>query len=181
MDNINVDNEIWRDVRGYEGLYQVSNQGRVRCYDRLNVNNKIHHKSKIMKPYVVRGYETVSLRKDGKYKHHQLHRLVAIAFIPNEKKYPQVNNKDETKTNNCVDNLEWCTSKYNINYGTAPQRRALSQSIPINQYDLNGVFIKTHQSIQEAKRQTGVNAGHICLVCKGHRNMAGGYLWKYKL
>ena len=107
-------NEIWKDCKGYEGKYQVSNFGRV-----WNANNQ-----RYLKPWISKGgYYLVNLiSKNGKIKHESIHRLVAIAFIDNPCNYPQVNHKDEDKTNNRVDNLEWCDSKYNNNYGTRNER-----------------------------------------------------------
>lgn len=116
MNMESMENEVWKDVAGYEGLYQVSNLGRVR---RFYKNGKEHQ----LKPQPCGfGYRFVILCKNGIRKQLLLHRLVAMAFIPNPGKLPEVNHKDEIKTNNCVDNLEWCARKYNINYGTCRQR-----------------------------------------------------------
>ena len=112
--------EEWRDVVGYEGLYMVSNCGRVKS---LKFSNG--KREKIMKlSDRGNGYLRVSLSKDGESKHYNVHRLVAIAFIPNPDNLPYVNHKDECKTNNNVDNLEWCTVEYNNTYGTAKERQA---------------------------------------------------------
>ena len=111
--------EEWRDIIGYEGKYQVSNLGRVKSLK----NTRGNYREKILKPGKdAKGYKQVSLYKNGKGKMYKIHRLVAIAFIPNPNNYPMINHKDEDKTNNCVDNLEWCTNKYNMNYGTLPER-----------------------------------------------------------
>lgn len=105
--------EIFKDVVGYEGLYQVSNLGRVRS----------SYSGKILRSATKkRGYQYVNLYKDKISKMHQVHRLVAMTFIPNPNNLPIVNHKDEDPTNNNVENLEWCTHTYNINYGTARQR-----------------------------------------------------------
>ena len=118
--------EIWKDVKGFEGFYQVSNLGRVRSLDRIAVSeNRSTQKIKgaIKKVKVGKnGYYMVMFYKDSKYKCAYVHRLVAQAFIPNPDNLPQVNHKDEIRTNNCVDNLEWCDSKYNNNYGTKIDR-----------------------------------------------------------
>ena len=118
--------EIWKDVKGFEGFYQVSNLGRVRSLDRIVVSeNRSTQKIKgaIKKVKVGKnGYYMVMFYKDSKYKCAYVHRLVAQAFIPNPDNLPQVNHKDEIRTNNCVDNLEWCDSKYNNNYGTKIDR-----------------------------------------------------------
>lgn len=112
--------EIWKDIVGYEGLYQVSNLGNVK---RLK-GYKGRGKGYIVEEHLIqpsinsRGYQNVVLCKNGKTKTFTMHRLVAIAFLDNPDNLPQVNHKDENKTNNCVDNLEWCDSVYNNNYGT---------------------------------------------------------------
>ena len=112
--------EIWKDIKNFEGLYQVSNKGRVRSLDRISVNcygmpRKL--KGKILKPHLnVYGYLDIGLSNCGNGNIFKVHRLVADAFIPNPKNLPQVNHKDENKQNNCVENLEWCTNAYNVKY-----------------------------------------------------------------
>lgn len=106
--------EVWKDVVSYEGLYKVSNIGRVKS---------LKGTEKILKTHQVRdGYLTVMLYKDKIPKRMSVHRLVAIAFIPNKNNYPFVNHKDENKKNNHVENLEWCTNEYNMSYGTLGER-----------------------------------------------------------
>lgn len=119
-----MNKEIWKDIEGYEGLYQVSNLGNVKSLDRkYNGSNQFGSKfigikkGKTLKKQLKRNYYCVALIKKTKAKYFLIHRLVAQAFIPNPNNYPQVNHIDENKHNNCVDNLEWCTSSYNINYG----------------------------------------------------------------
>lgn len=109
--------EIYKDVEGYENLYQVSNMGNVKSL----ISNKILKPAKNHN-----GYLYVCFSKQGKHKHHKIHRLVAQAFIDNPNSYPIINHRDENKTNNCVSNLEWCDHKYNINYGTAIERRVVN-------------------------------------------------------
>ena len=120
-----MNNEIWKPILHYEDLYEVSSLGRVKVLSRTityhNQNNRSvirTYPSKILKPTNSRGYLRVSLNQNGKIKKEQVHRLVAQAFIPNPNQLPEVNHKDENKLNNYVGNLEWCTSKYNCNYGT---------------------------------------------------------------
>lgn len=114
--------EIWKDIPNFEGLYQVSNLGNVKTLDKyvnsgIKNNSKVKRIGKILKQYNKGGYLQVSLRKNYKRYYFGIHRLVAMAFIPNPNNYPQVNHKDENKLNNCVENLEWCTAQYNCNYG----------------------------------------------------------------
>lgn len=117
--------EVWRDVAGYEGLYQVSNQGNVRSIDRTITDGcrTRLYKGKHLKQFIDhRGYKVVTLSNQGKLKQIKVHRLVAAAFIPNPNGYPEINHKDERKCNNLVENLEWCTTQYNTSYGTRASR-----------------------------------------------------------
>lgn len=112
--------ERWVDIKGYENMYQISNLGRIKSLQRetRNRNGKYIIEEKIMKPMVAtNGYLIACLWKNNKQKKIVIHRLVAEAFIPNHNNYNEVNHKDEDKTNNKVDNLEWCSHKYNMNYG----------------------------------------------------------------
>ena len=119
--------EIWKDIQGYEGLYQVSNLGRVR-----SLNYKKTKTVKILKlTSNTKGYLQLILHKNGEISSRKVHRLVAEAFIPNPDGLPQVNHKDENKQNNCVDNLEWCTNYYNAWYGTKIDKMRKKRSKPI--------------------------------------------------
>lgn len=159
--------EYWKYIKGYEGLYQVSNFGRVK-------SNKFG-KERILKPFTnSTGYLLVSLCKDGKVKAFTVHRLVAEAFIDNPDNLPQVNHRDENKLNNNVDNLEWCTNEYNINYGTRTERC----SKPVLQYTLDGEFVREWPSIMEAARN-GYYQGHVVACCQGKRKAHKGFIWKY--
>ena len=168
--------EIWKDIEGSEELYQVSNMGRVKSL-RKNI---------ILKNQRARGYERVILCIKNSPKNYSVHRLVATAFVPNPDNLPQVNHKDENKLNNCVDNLEWCTPKYNINYGTISIRKSQKQlndknkSKPVLQYSLDGTFIKEWKSTKDVQRNLGFDNSHISACCKNIRKSAYGYLWKYK-
>ncbi len=163
--------ENWSSIAGYEGLYEVSDMGRVRSVARGGTKGGIlsAHRSRY-------GYMLVSLFKNNIRTGFSIHKLVATAFIPNPNNLPQVNHKDEDKTNNHVENLEWCTASYNMNYGGRPYAR----SKPITQKEINGNPIVEYKSIMDAVRQIGVNKGNIVECLKGRRKTAGGYIWTYK-
>lgn len=167
-------NEIWKDIEGYEGIYEISNLGRVRSFK----NGKV----RILKPLTnKRGYLRVQLRKNNSLKTLQIHRLVAQAFLPNPNNLPQVNHKDEDKTNNIVSNLEYCDAKYNNNYGNRNKKVAEALSKVVLQIDKNtNIIINIFPSLMEAERQTGCKNNNICHCCKGKRKSAGGYKWKYQ-
>ena len=180
MDNViehTLKQEEWKPIPGYEGLYEVSNYGRVRSYQ-LDSNGKILSTGKDGS-----GYCFVNLYKDGKAKKHcTVHRLVAEAFIPNPSNFPQVNHKDECKKNNYFGNLEWCSSAYNNSYGTRTRRIAEKISKPVVQLEKKGNFIAEFESLREASRRTGIASISICSCCKhkpGYKS-AGGFLWIYK-
>ena len=167
--------EEWEDIEGYEGIYQVSNLGRVKS---LNYNRT--KKEKILKPQLHRkGYLYVVLYKEGKGRHYKIHRLVAQAFIPNPENKPEVNHKDEDKTNNKVENLEWTTRRENCNYGTRNMRGAKARSKPIY-----GINVKTNERIEFPSTQetgrNGFNQGNIASCLKGRRKSHKGYKWFYK-
>jgi len=167
--------EIWKDVTGYEGLYQVSDQGNVRSRRRPGSSGGI------LKPGVDgKGYLQVKLCRKGKRRNILIHRLVAKAFIPNPLNLPVINHKDENPKNNVVDNLEWCTVKYNTNYGTCQARKSAKCSKVVLQYDKSGNLVREWPSTMEVQRQTGFSFGNISAVCLGIRNSAYGFIWRYK-
>lgn len=146
----------------------------------MSNHGKIREKPVILKPIKhYKGYLRVYLWKNNKQKTYLIHRLVAEAFIPNPSKYLEVNHKDENKKNNKVDNLEWCTRKYNMHYNGLNMKR---NSKKIIQYDRKGNFIKEWECIMEVQRQLGINNSNICQCCKniGKYKTAGGYIWRYK-
>ena len=156
-----------KDIKGYEGLYAVTSCGKIWSY-----RNK-----RFLKPRNNMGYLIVNLCKDGKVKTCKIHRLVAEAYIPNPDNLPQINHKDENKTNNCLQNLEWCDSKYNMNYGKRNEKASNSIKKPILQYTLNGEFVREWPSATDVGREAQAN---ICQCLKGKQKMAYGYLWFYK-
>ena len=170
--------EEWKDIKGFEGYYQVSNHGRVRSLPRYTKNrySVMLKKGVILTPMIDRnGYCGVRLQKNGKGYSKLIHRLVAEAFIPNPKSYREINHIDEDKSNNLADNLEWCSRDYNMNYGERPKIYAM----PVKQYTITGNFVNEFDSIQDAMRKTGVHAGNICACCHGRYKSAGGYKWKF--
>lgn len=173
--------EIWKDIEGYENLYQVSNLGRVKSLGNGNARNPNFQKERIMKARDNKGYLQVGLSKDGKKKRYQIHRLVAIAFIQNPNNLPQVNHISEDKTNNRVDNLEWCSAKYNINYGTRNKR--MSESLTNNPKRSKKVIcVQTgviYPSVRQVERELGFNQSNISSVCAGIYKTAYGFNWKY--
>lgn len=184
--------EYWADIKDFVGLYQVSNFGKVRSLDRYVIykNGNIEFKKgRVLKPFHdSRGYEVVKLQKEGNIQSLHVHRLVAQAFIPNPKHLPCVNHKDENKTNNRMSNLEWCTYKYNINYGTVIERQVSKRingvrSTPVLQLTIDGVIVNEWVSMSEIERQLGhlgYSTSAICACCKGKRNSHKGYKWEYK-
>ena len=166
--------EQWKDIQGYEGLYQVSNLGRVKSVERYQDNHgkKQIVPEKIKTPSLVnKGYLRVSLYKSNKPEHAYVHRLVALHFIENPLNLPQINHKNEDKTCNEVWNLEWCNNQYNQQY---------SHNVKIVQYDLQGNFIKEWDSITEAETHLGIFDSGIVRCCQGKQKQCGGYVWKYK-
>lgn len=162
--------EIWKSIEETGNLYSVSNKGVV----------KRNKDGKIMKQNVhPNRYMNVLLTSGGKQRNYKVHRLVAKAFIPNPEKLPQVNHKDEDRTNNCVENLEWCTSSYNCSYGTRTERIKEQISLPVIQYDLNGKQLKKYPSIIEASRQVGCCDSGISKACRGIYEQYKGYKWRY--
>lgn len=169
-------------IPGYEGLYMVSNLGRVKS---LNYNHTGKERLLILRT-ADNGYLKVDLHKNGIQKRFSVHRLVAMAFIPNPDNLPCVNHKDEDKTNNCVENLEWCTRKYNANYGTAKQRWGEKLSKKVAQYapDFPCELIKVWNSETEAARElrkqgVKINKCNISDVLNGRQKTAGGFGWGY--
>lgn len=178
MSEINM-TEIWKDIKGYEGLYQVSNIGRVKSLERT-VIRKNGRKQTIRERILKRsanqdGYLQIDLYDSYGKKRFAVHRLVCEAFHQNPKNKPCVNHIDEDKTNNTASNLEWCTAKENCNHGTRNARIAKS----VGQYTRDGKLIKVWQSAHEAQRLLGYDQSNISAVALGKRKTAYGFVWKY--
>lgn len=195
--------EIWKPIKGFEGHYEVSNYGRIRSLDYYSVMRDGRRKTvkgRIMSQIPDRyGYPCVNLYDENhKMKHLTVHRLVAIAFIPNPNNLPVINHKDEDKTNNCVENLEWCTVKYNVNYGTGLKRGVETRmndpeykeflhkfgerrQRKIVQKTLDGDIVKIWDSMTLAASSLRISMGQICCCCKHRKyySSAGGFLWEY--
>lgn len=174
--------EEWKTVVGYDE-YEVSSYGRVRSKDRTYVDSlgRTYHKQgqiiKLEHQVSKNGYVQVMVGISSKRKMHRLivARLVASAFLQNPNNLPQVNHKDENTTNNHVDNLEWCSEIYNVNYGTGIQRRSISKKRKINVYNCNHELIDTVDSGIEASKKYGVSRGHISTSCHNHMMAKGLY------
>ncbi len=165
--------EIWKDIKGYEGLYQVSSLGNIKSL-------KFNKEKILIKRIQPNGYENVILYSKGEGITKRVHRLVAEAFIPNPDNLPEVNHKNENKMDNRVENLEWCNRSYNYNYGTPKQKKNNKKSIIIQQYSLNNELIKEYPSIMEIERLMNYANSNIISCCRGKYKQAYGYIWKYK-
>ena len=175
-------NEEWRDVVGYEGLYQVSDQGRVKSLERKvpKWDGERTVKERILKPAVKpTGYVEVNLYTGGKQKALTVHRLVCQAFHENPDNKPEVNHINEDKTDNRACNLEWSTRIENCNHGTRNERTGKAQSKPVAQYTQDGELIKVWPSTMEVGRQTGFSQGGISLAANGKLKTSHGFIWKY--
>ena len=181
--------KIWKDIEGYEGLYQVSSSGEIRSLSKPYFSDKPNMRPEKTKALRKKknGYLQVGLYKDGKAKSFTIHRLVAKAFIPNPNNLPYVNHKDENKSNNHCDNLEWCTASYNLHYGNALKKLSISKinhpskSFPVVQLDATDTVIATYPSANEAEGQTGINQAQISKCCNKNKGYysAGGFKWRY--
>lgn len=176
--------EIFKDIQGYEGLYQVSNYGNVKALkkeQKMPTGGIYYRKEKILSSNITyNGYLNVRLFKEGskgKGKGFGIHRLVAKAFIPNPKNLPQVNHIDGNKQNNYVDNLEWCDASFNQEHAL---KERLKKVHKVEQYDLNGNYIKTWNSIKDITTEFKVSHVAIISNIKGKTNSCKGYKWKYK-
>lgn len=189
-----MESEIWKDVVGYEGLYQVSNLGRVKSLDRNVIGkdgrNTFFH-GKIIKPYLHKtGCLVLNLRNtkiDNKHHLTKVHRIVAQAFIPNPQNLPLINHKDENRTNNNVNNLEWCNHQYNVLYGDGRKKRKETilkryngwhHRTPVEQYTLDGKFVARYDYLKDVVEKYNYSSWLIKLCLIGKKKSYNGYLWK---
>lgn len=172
--------EIWKDIEGYEEYYQVSNLGNIRSKDRMKWNGKSYYKQKgIIKKKTIgtHGYYVVNLSVGGKREVHLVHRLIAVAFIPNWKNLPVINHKDGNKLNNSLDNIEWTTYKEN-------NVHALENNLNNTRKKIKGIHVETKEvlffeSSREADRALKIGYKNISACLNGKQNTAGGYKWEF--
>lgn len=158
------------EYKKFNKNYEISNIGNIK-------NTTTNRILKLRKNH--NGYLGTNISIDGKLKTVFAHRLVAETFIPNPDNLPCVNHKDENKTNNCVDNLEWCTYKYNSNYKDAQKRKAQRTWKKVYKYDKDGNFIEEYNSVTELAKKLNCNTGAISQVCSGKRKTYKGFIYKY--
>lgn len=182
-------NESWKDIPGYEGIYQASNLGRIKVLSRIIYVTRSGYRTgsysyvapeKIMSLSIRTNYLGVTLTKDGCNRNYTVHRLIAKTFLEDYNDKLEINHKDENKLNNCVSNLEMCTRAYNKNYGTGNVRSAKHRSKSVQQLDKSGNIIREWSSINEAYRQTGTSLKDIWRCCNNEKATAKGYKWRYK-
>ena len=185
----NLENEIWKDIKGFEGLYRVSNLGRVKSLERFRKGKNgslVTVKERILKPKLTHnGYYRVGLCKNSKIRFYMVHRLVWIAFNGTIPEGLQVNHISERKSENRLSNLNLMTPKENCNWGSRNERRAKKQingkgSKSILQFTLDNILIKEYASTHQVERELGFANGNISKCCKGKYKQAYGYKWKYK-
>ena len=175
--------EIWKPIKDYEGLYEISNFGNVkilaRNYTRYNYLTKRYNiikvKEKITQGTINGGYRRICLTKNKVEKNKHIHKLVAEAFIPNPNNYSYVNHIDGNKQNNYIDNLEWCTLYQNNTHAYKTGLRKSTDITPILQYDLEGNFIREYKSINEESKETNLDIRHISRNINGIGKQIGGY------
>lgn len=170
--------EIWKDIKDYEGLYQVSNLGNVKS---LKFRNKmtIFERERLLTPKNNKGYLRVRLSKNNKQRTYSIHRLVANSFIPNNENKPCVNHINGNKKDNRPENLEWCSYSENEQHSRKVLGKIPINRKKVNKYDLNGNFIAQYNSIAEASESIGRSYSLISSCCNKHIKKAYGYKWEF--
>lgn len=164
--------EVWKPVLGYENYYEVSNLGRIR---RSAYNNPHHNSNGLLKPSIRRGYYHVVLCVNGVHKSFNIHRLVASSFIPNPSSLPYVNHKDENKLNNSIENLEWCSARYNTNYGSNLERRGKTRrenhcgGRAIVVTDTHGNLIKRFETVTKCSKYLGTHRSNLAKIIRNNK------------
>lgn len=177
--------EQWKPVVGYEGLYAVSSLGRVKSLDRIvpcKNGTTMTKRGRIIKPHTIGfGYQRLQLCRNNKGVKFLVHRLVAEAFLPNPNGFPIINHIDKNTSNNSVENIEWCTYKYNTTYDNASEKRAEKTRKAVRQYTLDGEFIAEYKSVTEASKATNIAMLSICACCKKRKQYSHtkDYIWRY--
>lgn len=184
--------EIWKDIEGYEGLYQVSNLGRIKSLKRKDSLGRTIQEKILKLSKTSWGYFRITLKKENKRKNFLVHRLVAKTFIPNPNNYLEVNHKDEDKLNNEIENLEWCDRNYNANYGTIKERLAeqarkrVGVKSPVARKVRCITTGEIFTTIREASKKFNINACNISDCCRGKQKSAGKHpitkerlVWRY--
>ena len=181
--------ETWKDIKGYEGLYQVSDAGNVRSCDHVvkNRSGMALKKGKILAQANVdkTHYKKVTLYRNNVGKTFLVHRLVAMAFIDNPEGYEQINHIDENPSNNAMSNLEWCDAKYNVTYGSRTEKSIKKRTgTPVGeqailQYSLTGELIQRFESAVKAAKAIGGDNSSICRCANGKNKTSYGYYWKW--
>ena len=166
--------EIWKDIIGYEGLYQVSNWGRIK-----SLNYEHFFGPKVIKPTKRCGYYRIGLYKNGKQLFKSVHRLVWEAFNGPIPKGMQVNHINEDKTDNRLENLNLMSPKENSNWGTRTERQSQRLKKPVKQYSKDGEYLKTWESASDIEKSTGFKTSHISNCCNGKFKTAYGFLWSF--
>lgn len=188
IQSITLPGEEWELAHGCGGRYAVSTFGRLAALSFPYYQGKYlcYRQQRIKKQKLnTHGYYMANVIYEGRSRLYSVHRIVAETFLPNPDNLPCVNHKDENKKNNRVDNLEWCTHKYNINYGEQYKIRSvhalkpLTERNPVAQLSKSGEIIKIHRSVYYAVKATGICRASIRRCLKGKRNTAGGYMWQY--
>ena len=185
IQSIALPGEEWKLAPGFEGRYLASSYGRIVSLSFPYKQGKYvcYKKQRLKKQNMVSGYLATNVIRNGKSREYSVHRIIAETFIPNPDKLPCVNHKDEDKTNNRADNLEWCTHKYNSNYGTQPLARKkyslqeLKYRKPVIQLTKDNAYVATHRSIYHAAKDTGIAKASIKRCLKGKYKTAGGFIW----
>lgn len=186
--NLSLDempNEVWRDIVGYEGLYVVSNMGRIKSLARDKKYSR--HWEQIIKQQNVNGYLYVRLYKNGTNNFLRVHRIVAASFLSKKEGCEVINHINEIKSDNRAENLEWCTTEYNCNFGTRNEKLSKSQrhhskfAKPVVMMTLDGEIVKEYSSIRDAGRD-GWRRKDISNICRntGLSKTTKGYIWKFK-